>query len=76
MRKVVASLRDEGISIVDIARALHLPVAELNAFISGFATLPVNGGRIERVRLHADLCILARLALALERARDADTRTF
>ena len=33
----------------------------------GLAFLRVRG--IERVRLHADLCILARLALALERAR-------
>ena len=33
----------------------------------GLALLRVR--RIERVRLHADLCILARLALALERAR-------
>ena len=33
----------------------------------GLAFLRVRG--IERVRLHADLCILARRALALERAR-------
>ena len=33
----------------------------------GLAFLRVRG--IQRVRLHADLCILARLALALERAR-------
>ena len=33
----------------------------------GLALLRVRG--IERVRLHADLCILARLALPLERAR-------
>ena len=33
----------------------------------GLALLPVRG--LSRVRLHADLCILARLALALERAR-------
>jgi Zn-dependent peptidase ImmA (M78 family)/DNA-binding XRE family transcriptional regulator len=44
LRKVMATLRDEGTSIVDIARALHLPTQELNAFISGFATLPVDGG--------------------------------
>jgi len=35
----------------------------------GLAFLRVRG--IERVRLHADVCILARLALALERARSA-----
>ena len=33
----------------------------------GLAFLRVRG--LARVRLHADLCILARLALALERAR-------
>jgi Zn-dependent peptidase ImmA (M78 family)/DNA-binding XRE family transcriptional regulator len=44
MKKVIATLRDERITVVDIARALHLPVQELNAFISGFAMLPMEGG--------------------------------
>jgi hypothetical protein len=35
----------------------------------GLAFLRIRG--IERVRLHADLCILSRLALALQRARAA-----
>jgi Zn-dependent peptidase ImmA (M78 family)/DNA-binding XRE family transcriptional regulator len=44
VRKVMLALRDEGTNVVDVARALHLPVHELSAFISGFATLPVHGG--------------------------------
>ncbi len=44
LRKVMNTLRDEETTVVDIARALCLPVEELNAFISGFATLPVAGG--------------------------------
>lgn len=44
MKKVTATLRSEGVSIVDIARALHLPVEELSAFVSGFVMLPVSGG--------------------------------
>jgi Zn-dependent peptidase ImmA (M78 family)/DNA-binding XRE family transcriptional regulator len=44
MKKVTTTLRDEQTSVVDIARALHLPVQELNSFISGFAILPVNDG--------------------------------
>ena len=42
MTKVMATLRSEGTSVVDIARALHLPVSELNAFVSGFVMLPVG----------------------------------
>jgi hypothetical protein len=38
------TLRGEGTTVVDIAHALHSPTHELNAFISGFATLPVEGG--------------------------------
>jgi Zn-dependent peptidase ImmA (M78 family)/DNA-binding XRE family transcriptional regulator len=44
MKKVLNTLRDEGTSVVDIARSLHYPVQELSAFVSGFATLPVEGG--------------------------------
>jgi Zn-dependent peptidase ImmA (M78 family)/DNA-binding XRE family transcriptional regulator len=43
MLKVLTTLREEGTSVVHIARALHLPTNELNAFISGFATLPMEG---------------------------------
>jgi len=50
MQKVTAALRDEQVSIVDIARALHLPVRELNAFVSGFMILPVN----EEAQSHDD----------------------
>jgi Zn-dependent peptidase ImmA (M78 family)/DNA-binding XRE family transcriptional regulator len=44
LRKVLLALRDEGTTVVDIARALDVPTQELSAFISGFATLPVGGG--------------------------------
>jgi Zn-dependent peptidase ImmA (M78 family) len=43
MTKVMTTLRSEGTSVVDIARELHLPLRELNAFIAGFAILPVSG---------------------------------
>lgn len=45
MAKVIANLRAEGTSVVDIARELHLPLDELGAFISGFTILPVSGAR-------------------------------
>lgn len=44
LRKVLLALRDEGTTVVDIARALDVPIEELSAFISGFATLPLDGG--------------------------------
>lgn len=50
MQKVIAALRDEKISVVDIARDLHLPVQELNAFVSGFMTLPVSSNAQESVK--------------------------
>jgi hypothetical protein len=36
-----------------------------------WALLPLRVRRIERVRLHADLSILARLTVALDKARDS-----
>lgn len=44
MAKVMASLRTDGISVVDIARELYLPLNELGAFMAGFTILPVGNG--------------------------------
>ncbi len=49
LQKVTNTMRDEGTSILDIARELCLPIQELNAFVSGFVTLPVEGPAVRSV---------------------------
>lgn len=43
LKKVFAALREDKMTLPDIAHALHLPQAELNAFIFGHVMLPVEG---------------------------------
>lgn len=42
--KVFAALRDEGVSMADIAAELHLPADELSKLVFGLVLVPLDGG--------------------------------
>lgn len=46
--KVLAAMRAEGVGRADIAAALHLPVSELDAMLSGLVVTAVDGGGEDR----------------------------
>lgn len=44
LTKVLAAMRAEGVGRADIAAALHLPLSELDAMLSGLVATAINGG--------------------------------
>jgi Zn-dependent peptidase ImmA (M78 family)/DNA-binding XRE family transcriptional regulator len=47
LAKVLAALKEEGVSKQDLARHLHLRLADLEKFVFGLVMVAVPGGRIE-----------------------------
>jgi Zn-dependent peptidase ImmA (M78 family) len=45
LAKVFDSLRDQGLSKADVARELHIPIAELNKSVFGLVLTQIEGGR-------------------------------